>query len=480
MYSTSAPDPGPVVVTARRPRLLQRLTALYSGVASVVLLVATLAVYRELVNDLDREYDVLLRENALLVDALLLRPGREPQRSLLALDENRKRLGAQRMLLRVVAGDGTVLVETQGMSTLLPTSMFRAAMDPALADLAGRDVHVDGRRHRLATATLRSTVLGGSEATVQVALDRSVDEALQERYRVLLLLVVIPGLAACALLGHWMARRAIAPIAAAADRVRGIDENSLHSRVAADDLVAELHPLMQSFNDLLVRLEQAFDRMRNFGTHLAHELRTPINNMCGEIEAALSDPDADLAEVLRSSRDEANTLSHVIEGLLFLAHAERPGARTAMHPHDLAAVAEGIAEFYEPLAADAGIRLTAHAVARPTVAIDMAMVQRALSNLPSTSLAGPPSGGAIAMTTGMQEDRAVIEVADTGCGIAPERLPTIFDGAYAHAVTVAPKATRTGLGIGLSIVRSIMRLHGGSVSIESRPGHGCRVTLRFA
>ena len=150
-----------------------------------------------------------------------------------------------------------------------------------------------------------------------------------------------------------------------------------------------------------------------------------------------------------------------------------------MQPHDLAALAAGIAEFYEPLASDAGIRLTTVAEHRPIVAIDMALVQRALSNLLSNSLEFTPRGGAITIVTRQVDGCAEIEVADTGCGIAAERLPTIFDGAYAAPVTSAAGAGRTGLGIGLSIVRSILRLHCGSVAIASEPGSGCRVILRF-
>lgn len=478
MSSTSAPDPA-ATTTRRRPRLLRRLTALYSGIASLVLLFAALAVYQELVGDLDREDDVLLRENALLVDALLLRPDREPQRSLLVLDENRKRLGARRMLVRVVDGDGNVLVETHGMSAELPPSLFPEARDPDRETLAGEDLRIGDKRYRLTSAALRSTSLGGSEAAVQLAMDRAVDDVLTGRYRSLLLLVLVPGLLSCALLGHWMARRAIAPIAAAAARVAAIDENSLHARVADEDLVDELHPLMHSFNELLARLEQAFDRLRNFSAHLAHELRTPINNLCGEIETALADPDADAREVLRSARDEATTLSHVVEGLLFLAYAERPGARAAMQPFDLATLVDGVVEFFEPLAADAGVTLVAHAEARPTLAIDRPMVQRALSNLLANSLAFTPRGGSITITTRDAAGHIEIEVADTGCGIAPERLPTIFDGAYSAPVAGSAKGPRAGLGIGLSIVRSILRLHHGSVAIDSAPGRGCRVTLRF-
>ncbi|MBX3464165.1 MAG: hypothetical protein KF830_13405 [Planctomycetes bacterium] len=480
MSSKTGPDAAATARPARGRTLVLRLTALYTTIASLVLLVAVLIVYRELVLDLDREDDVLLRENALLVDALLLQPQRDPRQALLALDDNRKRLGARRILIRIVDDGGAVLIETPGMPPGLSMQRFPAPAEPDVADLRGLDLRSEGRRFRLLAVNLKSTAIGGDEAVVQLALDRAADDVLQDRYRNILLGVTVPGLLLSAVFGQWMARRAIAPIAAVAERIRGIDAASLHARVADADLVEELRPLVESFNELLGRLEDAFDRLRNFGAHLAHELRTPINNLCGEIENALLAPDSDLAEVLRSARDEAQTLSHIIEGLLFLAHAERPGTRAAMVPRDLVGIVHGLIEFYEPLATDAGIELVAVDEATPSVPIDRPMVQRALSNLLDNSLAFTPRGGRITVTTRIVDGQAEIEVADTGCGIAEDRLPHVFDGAYSTPQVRATNAPRTGLGIGLSIVRSIMRLHGGGVRIDSRPGQGCRVRLRFA
>lgn len=477
MSSNTAPER--TALPTRRRTLVLRLTALYALSASLVLLVAVLVVYRELVNDLDREDDVLLRENALLVDALLLRPPREPQQSLLALDRNRERLGARRILVRIVDGTGKVLVETPDMSNDLPADGFPPAVEPHQGSVRGTDVQRGGHRYRLLAAHLQSTVIGGAEATVQLALDRAADLVQQARYRNLLMAVAIPGLLLSALLGQWMARRAIAPITTAAARIAGIDAESLHARVPTVDLADELRPLVASFNDLLARLEQAFDRLRNFSAHLAHELRTPINVLRGEIEMALADPTADLPAVLRSVRDEAGSLSHIVEGLLFLAYAERPGATVATRPIDVGTLAQDVVDFYEPLAAEAGVTMTASGEPGLVCALDRAMVQRALGNLLSNALAFTPRGGRITVTTRRHERFACIDVEDTGCGIAADRLPAIFDGAWRQDDVRPAAGARTGLGIGLSIVKAILRLHHGTVAIRSRPGHGTCVTLQF-
>ncbi len=463
----------------RSATLVVRLTLFSTLIASGVLALGSLIVYRELVRDLDREDDLLLRENALLVDALLLRPDREPRLSLLALEANRSRLGARRFLVRIVGGGGEVLLESPGMSELLPPDVFPRPIAADDERATGVDIDFRGRRFRALTAALEATAIGGQEALVQVAFDRVADAALLSRYRVLLASVLIPGVAVSAALAFWAARRALAPLSVVATRIASIDAESLDARVSGDGLAEELQPLVQSFNDLLARLERSFDRLRNFSAHLAHELRTPIHNLKGEIEAAASDPDADLPQVLESVSDEAGAIAQVIDGLLFLAYAERPGARAAMEQHDLAQLVEDVVEYYEPLAAEAGLTLTAEVRSRPERNLDRAMVQRALGNLLSNSIAFTPAGGSILVTVDFVDGAAEVEVRDTGRGIAPERLATIFDGVYSDLEPAAPSNARIGLGIGLSIVRSILRLHHGHVSIDSAPGQGCRVKLRW-
>jgi two-component system, OmpR family, heavy metal sensor histidine kinase CusS len=480
MSSSRAAEPLPGRSRPGRS-LVSRLTALYAVAASLVLLVAVLAVYRELVTDIDREDDQLLRENVLLVDAMLLKPPPDPRQALLDLEGGRRQLGAKRVLIRILDGDGQVVVATPGMAAELPREMFPPPMEPADESIRGITAQRGDSSYRLLTAQLESTVLGGPEACVQIALDRRDEHKLLARYRNLLLLVTIPGLLASAFIGQRLARRAIRPVQEVAADIARIHASSLDARMSTQGLVTELRPLVVSFNGLLGRLEESFDRLRSFSAHLAHELRTPIHNLCGEIEVALSGarPAGELAAVLRSCSEEAQSLSHIVEGLLFLAYAERPGALIAREPVDVGAVVDGVVEFYEPAAAEAGIALCAVTARGPALALDRTMLQRALGNLLSNAIAFTPRGGTITVTTRWRDSVPEIEVVDTGCGIQRERLATIFDGLYRNEDVLADSGPRVGLGLGLTIVRSILRLHGGTVTIDSDLGKGCRVTMRF-
>jgi two-component system heavy metal sensor histidine kinase CusS len=480
MSSSLAPE-GSRAARRRAPSLVFRLTALYSTAASLLVLVAVAVVYRELVVDIDREADTLLRENALLVDALLLHPLPDPGTVLASLQRGRSALGAKRVLVRVLDGEGRVLVETAEMARELPSAAFPPPIEPGGGLVRGVDVQVGGGSFRVLSAQLQATALGGAEAIVQVALDRQSEQLLLARYRNLLLLVTVPALALSAWLGQLLARRAIAPVRTFAARLASIHADSLDERVAAAGLVAELEPLRGSCNELLARLEDSFERLRRFSSHLAHELRTPIHNLCGEIELALdgSRSAAELAEVLRSAREEAQSLSHIVEGLLFLAYAERPGARIRSQPVDVRDEVASVCEFFEPVAAEAGVALRVEGASGPRFPLDRTLLQRAVSNLLANALAFTPRGGSVTVTVAWRDGLPTVEVADTGCGIEPSRLPDLFDGIYRGAPEQSPGGGRIGLGLGLSIVRSILRLHHGRASIASAPGQGCRVTLEF-
>jgi len=260
-----------------------------------------------------------------------------------------------------------------------------------------------------------------------------------------------------------------------------IQAASLAERVPAANLATELRPLIESFNELLARLQFAFERLQRFSANLAHELRTPINNLCGEIEVALAQPQspADLQEVLRSCREEAASLSRIIDSLLFLAYAQLPGARIVRQPLDIATEIARIVEFYEPVAGEAGVQLTARTEPGEPCAVDKTMLQRALVNLLTNSIAFTPAGGAITVTVRRPAGQLEIEVADTGRGIKRELIADLLDGFYLARTDDSGRPARTGLGLGLAIVKSVMQLHDGTMTIASDEGQGCRVTLHF-
>jgi two-component system, OmpR family, heavy metal sensor histidine kinase CusS len=460
--------------------LAWRLTALYVGLASLVLLAAVSTLYVELIKDLDREDDALMREHALLLDALLLQPQQDAAATLLQLEHEREVLGARRMLVRIVDHTGTSFVATSRFPRSLPVDAFPNAVDARYAPLRGLDLEADGVRYRAATMQLESTAVGGQEAMLQIAIDRATVQLLLGRYRNMLLSVAIPGVLLSGLIGFLVARRATAPLRLLAQRIGSIHADNLDATVPVTGMIAELHPVVGSFNELLRRLRNSFDRLRHFSSHLAHELRTPIHTMCAEIDTSLQDDNSDQHEALQSVRAEAEQMAKVIDGLLFLAYADRPGAKVATRRSELHRLAAAATDYYEPLAADNAVSLTCVGDEQVYANVDPTMVQRALSNLLANALAFTPAGGRVEVCVHKDaDDCPAIAVEDSGVGIAPERLKSILDAAFEAEPIITSDRFRTGLGLGLRIVDSIMRLHHGSLRVHSAPGNGCRATLHF-
>jgi two-component system heavy metal sensor histidine kinase CusS len=228
---------------------------------------------------------------------------------------------------------------------------------------------------------------------------------------------------------------------------------------------------------MLDRLEESFARLGRFSADIAHELRTPVHALRGEVEVALGrarSPE-EYREVLGSCLEECVRLSGLIERLLFLARAEDPTTQINRERVDVGRELAAVQEFYEPAAADAGVRLSLD-VPKPVAAnLDRALWQRAVGNLVENALAFTPSGGSVSLSATPEGDGVRVTVADTGCGVPAADLPRLFDRFY----RADPARSSRGVGLGLSIVRTVAGLHGGTVEVASVVGQGTRVTLHF-
>jgi two-component system heavy metal sensor histidine kinase CusS len=183
-------------------------------------------------------------------------------------------------------------------------------------------------------------------------------------------------------------------------------------------------------------------------------------------------------DVLESSLEEAVRLSDLIGDLLFLTRAESPLTELHRERVDLAELLGTVQEYFEAMAADAGISLAASMKTQPIIVdLDRSLILRAVSNLTSNAIAHTPSGGTVKLTAELDAAAIRIEVSDTGAGIPAEALPRVFDRFFRVDPSRSKNSGSTGLG--LAIVQSITVLHGGVAEIESEPGRGTIVTLRL-
>jgi two-component system heavy metal sensor histidine kinase CusS len=463
----------------RRPwSVATRLTIWYAISAFSLVAVATGLLYWVLIRNLDRADDRLLADKARVIGAMLLNRPHDDAAIRQEVEEAWKARQDTQVYVRVLDAHGDITAETPGMREVLPVNVFPAPVaDPG----EGRDVQTDDdRTFRILTVRTMHDSPTEAPSLMQVGTDRSHEFELLASYRRYWFSVLAAAFGLCSLVGHQIARRGIQPVRDITNTARRIRAANLSERLTAEGLPNELLALAETFNQMLERLEQSFTRISRFSADIAHELRTPLNNLLGEIEVALSRPRSaeDYREALVSSVEECCRLARLIDNLLFLARAEAPKEVITRERLDLGVELTTVCNFYEAAANEAGVRLTVAAQGQVVAEVNRLLFQRAVNNLVSNALAHTPRGGSITLATTSRETTGVVEVADTGCGIAAAHLPHVFDRFYR-----VDQARRSGegahVGLGLSLVKSIVELHGGTVDISSELERGTKVTLRF-
>jgi two-component system heavy metal sensor histidine kinase CusS len=464
---------GAIRRTPRAWSLAARLTAWYAGSAFALVLAATGYLYWTSVSNLDREDDQLLGDRVRALRAVMLNRPDDTAAIRQEVDEEWEAHERTRVHMRILDDRGKILVETPEMSRLLPASSFPI---PTAEPEQGTDI--DSTKGGL-FRVLAVRAPDGSTNIIQVAMDRSLEIELHANYRKNLFLVLGTALVICAVVGYQIARRGIRPIHQITETARRIRPSNLGERITPHGLPAELLTLADTFNQMLDRLEESFARLSRFSADLAHELRTPIFSLRGEVEVALSKSRTpeEYREVLGSNLEECGRLTHIIDRLLFLARAENPEMQVRKEPCDVGVELATVCEFYGLLATEAGVRLAVSIASNVQADLDRPLFQRAVGNLVANALAHTPEGGTVTLTSACDDTSTRVEVVDTGCGIPAAHLPHVFDRFYRADPSRSSK--NGSVGLGLAIVRSIVGLHGGTVDITSEVGQGTRVTMHF-
>ena len=270
----------------------------------------------------------------------------------------------------------------------------------------------------------------------------------------------------------WLlSRRILSPVrtlSVAAGRV-GQGDLSQRVRVAGRDEIGELG---RTFNSMAGRLQQAERQRRNMMSDVAHELRTPLSNIQGYVEAIRDGLIEPTSETLESVHKQVLHLADLVEDLRVLALAEAGDLRLRIEAHAVGDVLREAVEPFRPRAQARNIELsTSVKPGLPYAAMDRTRISQVVSNLLENAIRHTPEGGAVALTAESGDPGMVrIAVSDTGEGIPPEDLPSLFDRFY-RADPSRARATG-GVGLGLTIARQLVEAHGGTISVRSEPGEG--------
>jgi two-component system, OmpR family, heavy metal sensor histidine kinase CusS len=456
-----------------------RLTAGYALAGLFLVFLATASLYLFLVSELEKSTDLFLADKVNVLRTMLReRPDDwDALREEIELESAARRY--EQFYIRLLDEHNTLLLMTPGIADQLDLAQLASQIQRR----PDRTIRMRGRNGRSFRVTSASAPVGlGATHTdrIQIAVDVSQKEMLLARYRFWFWTILLATFAIFPLVGYKIARQGIRPVEEMATTARHISSTNLRERILAEGYPSELASLASTFNQMLDRLEESFERISRFSADIAHDLRTPVNNIRGEAEVALARARTidEYRDVLESCLEEAVRLSDLVGDLLFLARAESPLTHLRREHVNVAQLLDAVREYYEASATEGRISLTTVVADEPVIAeLDRTLLQRAVGNLVSNALAHTPPGGAVVLRSNADSSTIHIAVSDTGVGIPAEALPRVFDRFF--RVDSSRSQGSGGTGLGLAIVQSIAQLHGGNVRISSQPGRGTTVTLHM-
>ena len=297
----------------------------------------------------------------------------------------------------------------------------------------------------------------------------------------LALTLVVATLTGAALVGFgttWHARRGLRPLQILALQTQSIAADRLDARLQLREPVVELQPWIDQFNSLMDRLQRAYVQLEGFNADVAHELRTPLANVMGQTEVALSrerTPEA-LRETLTSNLEEMQRLAALVNDMLFLSQSDRGAVARRGDAVSLAALARQVVDFHEAPLAEAGLSVSIEGGV--SAAVDEPLFKRAVSNLLGNAIRFAEPGSQIVIRIASDAAEQVrVEVQNAGPAIAPQHLSRLFDRFF--RIDSARPDSQSHHGLGLAIVAAIARMHAGRPVAES-DGNGTRVGFTLA
>jgi signal transduction histidine kinase len=291
-----------------------------------------------------------------------------------------------------------------------------------------------------------------------------------------MLLIAPVILVSAGLIGYWLAGTSMRPVEGIMDEVDAIsDGRSLHRRLAVPLSGDEMARLALTVNGMLARLEQSFGSLHRFTADASHELKTPLMVLRAGVERALTHPGipSDIMQSLDETLAQINQMTEMVENLLTLARADEGRAPLAVEECDLREIVLDVAETAGILGEEAGVTAT-HSVPKAPVrlAVDRHRIREMLLNMVTNAIKYTNPGGTVALDLEEREDGVVFTVRDTGIGIAAGDLPHIFERFWRADPARSRTGQRPGIGLGLAITKWIVEAHGGSITVQSRPGRG--------
>lgn len=463
-----------------------RIALTYAVVFTAVLGALAVASYAFLAYTSQERVDEFLAESASTIAAAI-----EFERNLGATDTVAMRTVVNSVRLPDVAvqlidrSSGHALSSWQGLRFRRTQS---AALEEELADALVRATQAAPEEPTLVTLTAAERAvrvltlpydLGPRRIVIGVAQVMTARSRMLTDARLALGLGLPAVLIAMSLVAWWLAGRGLAPVDAIVRQATDIGATNLHARLPVVNARDELGRLSSAFNDLLARLEAAFEAQARFAADASHELRTPVAVISGESELALSragrSPE-ELSEALRVIRSESLRLRGIVDDLFFFARTD--GGEMKVHPTPLHLddLVDDSVRSLRSLATASRVTLQWRGVEGARIDGDEALLRRAIDNLVGNALKYTPTGGSVTVEVAEDGDRWRAEVRDTGPGIPLEAQERLFERFF-RAGNARGIGSRDGAGLGLAIARWVARAHGGDAILAASSPAGSTFAL---
>lgn len=374
-------------------------------------------------------------------------------------------MGNKENLLWIVNADATVLIAVNpvgvampDVNTLVPPMLFSVETEPSA---------------RMAWATV-----GEGDAALMVIAGKVLTErnSMMAAYSRNLMMAWLLGVLLTFVVGWEAARRGLKPLLYLSKQAAAIGPHDLKLRVDEGSQPQELQVVSAALNSMLARLEEGYNRLSQFSEDLAHEMRTPLNNLMIQNQLALSQSPTltGYEQLLESQQEEYERLSRMIDNMLFLARAEKQDTVLHYEQVDLYTLSQQLAEYFEGMAQERGMHITIQATG--VLQADTLLLRRCVANLLANAIRYGEPHSVVLLRTSTGGLGADVVVSNQGPPIDSHHLPKLFDRFY-RCDASRSRPDDSG-GLGLAIVKSIMQMHGGEVWVSSTPSN-TEFTLHF-
>ena len=282
-----------------------------------------------------------------------------------------------------------------------------------------------------------------------------------------------------AIIGWFMARRALAGVEAVTRTARQISEGSLKERVPVKKNQDEIDQLATTFNQMLDRIQTLVTGIREMSDNIAHDLKSPITRIRGISEVSLTTgaSEKEYENMAASTVEECDRLLDMINTMLVISKTEAGVNKLDAKELDIGTVVRDACELFRSPAEDKDLRLVCDVSGNFSISGDNRLIQRMIANLLDNAIKYTPAGGSIEVTVNtLNNDAVAITAKDTGIGISEKDIPRIFERFY----RCDPSRSEAGIGLGLSFARAIARAHGGDITVSSEPNKGSTFTITLS